>query len=155
MPGAQTSVAKARTDHLFADCAACDCGIADRVCVKQYFPADCSIHCQSVVDDLEVRQPETAIVCAVHQQTWQSIRCLCLVEPALLVGWPSHSQWLDPHPVPEVASRCLSPFQGSRQMVSPVALPEAHSALAADSACALGNMVLDDSADPWFLTAME
>ncbi len=90
-PAAQALVAKAQTGHLFTDCVAYNCGAMDRVSVKQYFHADCSFHCQSIVEDFEVQQPEMAITFSVHRQTRQSIQRLCLVEPALSVGQPSHS----------------------------------------------------------------
>ncbi len=140
----QTLVAKDRIGHLFADCAAGDCGTTDCSCVKQWSPVDCSIHHQSIVeDDFKVRQLEMAIICAVHRQTRQLSRQLCLAGPALPVGQPSHSQQLDSHPAPEAPLRCPSPSLG---MTSPVVLLEACSVLAADSACVLSNVALDDSA---------
>ncbi len=149
----QTSVVMIRIGHCVTDCMTCDCGGVDHVCEKRCSPADCSIHCQSIAeDDFEVRQPEMAIASALHQQTQQLIRHLCLVEPALSVEQPSHLQQPDLHSAPEAALRCLSVPQ---RMVLPWATPKLCSVLAVDSVCALGGMAVADSAAACFLPVAE
>ncbi len=141
-PAAQTLVVKAQIGHLFTDCMACDCSSTDCICEKWYFPADCSIHCQGIAeDDFEVQQPGMAIACTVHRQTWQSIQCLCLAGPALLVGQPSHSQQPDLH------SAAAAPATGAA--VAAACVVGSASAISTSSTCAC----FSGPASSWSLSA--
>ncbi len=98
-----------------------------------------------------------AIIFSVRQQIRQQIQCLCLDEPALSVGWPSHSEGVDSYPALEVASRFQLPIQSDRQMailVAVQALLEAQLALLVDSVCTAEKTALcttpDGSEDPCF-----